>query len=945
MMKRVLSLVMIFAILLTILPKQMFLFSSATEEESIFLSSSSTSSESDALAELPFTGDKSNFALSSMQAQAYASVINQAIQNFENMDDYGSVKEVHVTMFTVGKSVMLWIAYIDVYDYTIPDFSGDFEYKDGVLNVRHEEIWQWDGSNAIQVNTFSDYRTHINYWDDGLEYYTHYTGTDADGRAWNAFYPFEGNAISTVPKWCYARTFVYGHSPSDIDSGKITAAQIAEKTISEYVDSGYWPELPLDWNTAFSSVDFGAQQDFVFLEIGGGMGFAEMRQARQDEYGYYYPQQVDCGQQCAGFIGKEDGTWKEATAVAAALDTYANTAPEVVINGIVVYSDHNNPSIQKDHILTLYAGLNIDGTLCEDASRLSFQIEDSTILKLVSNSNVPGYLCLKLKGLTKGSTFVTFNDSSTGQTVRISVYVNDNTNRSYTLNNVPTRDLDGFQNNFYDFNGLYIDNYQYTINDNFSVNVSFDVYNSSFVNGVIEVYDQNGNLKTAKLLDRRQSNNSSIKEVLFDKFGYLITDAINKETSTYRSQATFSKHTPVELTIPENGYLRITVDPCCSMLVYIINSLDLLLAITDLVDSFTSLPADSDEILSKVTSKLIENEIVSNLLKDSPNMAKKYWEDISLDLIKGPESIGRCAESISRNFEEMGLKKLIFDPAADYSFSVLENVFITLTGPIGAIASWAFVFAKSVETATQMCDLSNSAFSGALYIQNQDGNFRSCHQVRVENPDQFPESTALHVYSTTLDSQTLESLRQKQPELHKALTESISHTYNITLMENGSETQPNGEVTVYIPVSEDLKPFANKGNAKVYRIETDGSMTDMNASVKDGYFVFSTTHFSLYTTLGLNTPIEAPTNAPTLKTVIMIIAGVTIIAVLAASIILISVKRNKNKKVSKASYVSAKNSDIPSNDEPRFCGECGAPFSEDGSFCEVCGNQIRPVQE
>jgi hypothetical protein len=62
--------------------------------------------------------------------------------------------------------------------------------------------------------------------------------------------------------------------------------------------------------------------------------------------------------------------------------------------------------------------------------------------------------------------------------------------------------------------------------------------------------------------------------------------------------------------------------------------------------------------------------------------------------------------------------------------------------------------------------------------------------------------------------------------------------YDITLTKDGEAVQPDNIVTVKIPCT-------NK-NAKVYRFEAGGKMTDMNAKYADGYMVFTTDHFSVY---------------------------------------------------------------------------------------------------
>ncbi len=67
-------------------------------------------------------------------------------------------------------------------------------------------------------------------------------------------------------------------------------------------------------------------------------------------------------------------------------------------------------------------------------------------------------------------------------------------------------------------------------------------------------------------------------------------------------------------------------------------------------------------------------------------------------------------------------------------------------------------------------------------------------------------------------------------------------TYEITLTKNGQAVQPTGAVTVKIPLPEEMSGRA----VTVYRIEADGSRTDMKAQVQNGYAVFTTDHFSEY---------------------------------------------------------------------------------------------------
>lgn len=83
--------------------------------------------------------------------------------------------------------------------------------------------------------------------------------------------------------------------------------------------------------------------------------------------------------------------------------------------------------------------------------------------------------------------------------------------------------------------------------------------------------------------------------------------------------------------------------------------------------------------------------------------------------------------------------------------------------------------------------------------------------------------------------------------------------YDITLTKNGKEIQPSGKVTVKIPVSAEFGE-----DAKVYREETNGKYTDMNAVYSNGYMIFTTNHFSRYivTTNDLNNESSTETDKP-----------------------------------------------------------------------------------
>lgn len=78
--------------------------------------------------------------------------------------------------------------------------------------------------------------------------------------------------------------------------------------------------------------------------------------------------------------------------------------------------------------------------------------------------------------------------------------------------------------------------------------------------------------------------------------------------------------------------------------------------------------------------------------------------------------------------------------------------------------------------------------------------------------------------------------------------EAVQRLFDITLTDNGVAVQPDGTVKVKIPVDSE--------NAKIYRVEEDSTLTDMQAVYEDGFMVFTTEHFSLYVLTGVKAESE-----------------------------------------------------------------------------------------
>lgn len=131
-----------------------------------------------------------------------------------------------------------------------------------------------------------------------------------------------------------------------------------------------------------------------------------------------------------------------------------------------------------------------------------------------------------------------------------------------------------------------------------------------------------------------------------------------------------------------------------------------------------------------------------------------------------------------------------------------------------------------------------------------DESYTSAEEPKPEGTPASSESAAPEVTPPTVltDGATNISVTGTLPDGTVLKTEekaqdSTSAAYDITLTDkDGKAIQPTGTVTVKIPVPEAL----NGKDLKVFREESDGKYTNMNAKLENDVLSFDTDHFSVY---------------------------------------------------------------------------------------------------
>lgn len=599
------------------------------------------------------------------------------------------------------------------------------------------------------------------------------------------------------------------------------------------------------------------------------------------------------------FTGEQwDGGTSEYKSGDVTLHRVSNQTPLELPYTLAVFSDHSDMRVEAGDVITLSAGVWEEGQVFGDPSGVTFQLSDPSVVSIQETGFAEGCLYLRLRGELEGSTDVTFSDSATGLSSTVSLTVVENHYATFTLGNVPVERIGDFDTNFYNYNGLYIDNYSYSVSDQGIALVCFDVYNTDYIYGIVESYTEDGQLQNAVLIDKMTGLNSGIKQVLWDGTCCVVRDLISGNALTYRQETNFSKRTSVQIEVPKNGYLKITVDPVESNILGVINGADFVSGALSLAGKMKGYSNTDTEFPEALCSQLVKDTAWEHFREDGSKFFTNINRDLTKQILITPEAIGDFTDTISRQLQELKVmdvvKKSLWDSGIDFG----EDVFKDLLGIYGSALDGVFLIGSGENLARQYIDNAYAPGSGAIVLQNQGGGRRCCQQIRAESTTAFGPDTALQVFTVALEADLLEKVRQADAETYEMLTKGIMHTYDISLRQNGEAVQHADKVTVYIPIPEELRMLSLLGNVSIYRIEEDGTLTDMYAVVEDDCMKFTTDHFSLYAMVkrelppSSETPTEPQPAAPEIPFdfgKLLLMGGISsaVLAVIAAVVLLI----------------------------------------------------------
>ena len=271
------------------------------------------------------------------------------------------------------------------------------------------------------------------------------------------------------------------------------------------------------------------------------------------------------------------------------------------------------------------------------------------------------------------------------------------------------------------------------------------------------------------------------------------------------------------------------------------------------------------KVAYKYKGKMPEN--TSIVIKDgTKGIASRAFSDCtSLESITIPDSVTSIAEGTfiyctSLTSVTIPDNVMSIGDSAFYKCTSLESV--TIPDSVTSIGEEAFCKCTSLKSITipdSVTSIGDRAF-GYYYDNNwnkikvdgftvygyegseaeryaNDNGFRFVE--KVNNQTYTDEETDISVTSNEgLSLKVIEKSAAEAGDIVLGQGEAINSVFDISLLKDGAEVQPEGNVTVKIPCDND--------GAKVYRVEQDNSLTDMNAVYENGYLIFTTDHFSVY---------------------------------------------------------------------------------------------------
>ena len=369
-------------------------------------------------------------------------------------------------------------------------------------------------------------------------------------------------------------------------------------------------------------------------------------------------------------------------------------------------------------------------------------------------------------------------------------------------------------------------------------NLTMKVYNEAYIPGVVEAYNKAGEIVDADVIKKFEGTGTGIVKTFQDAY-YLFEDFAKGDLVTFRN-STCAKESNIEVFVPDGGFIRITNDcaisPCC----FVVNLTDYVFSVNNLigdVKSLANLPAEQIDIVTKeVLLKYICNQANLKLVESFQKKIAENMGEASFGILLS-NFMGEAGQVARDLFDEINLDMdEICKTAISTGTGFAESVFKRVSGAPGIALSAIFAWQSANNLLVQTKHWAETWNSGNFYaalspLSDTESNRQtSADGITVETNNVASDTTVLQTYKV---------LRGDALYISESSGEVLNDytMYNIALMDKGKEVQPNGFVTVYIPLPEGYKDIT------VIREKDNGAWELIDFTVDNGVITFEVNHF------------------------------------------------------------------------------------------------------
>ena len=534
-----------------------------------------------------------------------------------------------------------------------------------------------------------------------------------------------------------------------------------------------------------------------------------------------------------------DSNWKSYQEMLDFLDQQVETPNDTGDTYLQIYATDEDMRIEEGEKISILCKLYQSGKPVQNWERPVFIIDRDDVLSMSDETPESGGYSFDVTGKKEGTAVLTVSDADTGASASISIEVGSVDPYSYTVTSVPSylpNQIfdDKIQTNFYNVNGLYVNGYTFS-KKNGIYQVSFNVYNRTHMYGSVDVYDKDGRWIQSKRIDRYKeiSSLSDTGGALWD----LIIDTANHRNLAYTAK-TYTAESNIQISVPEGGYFVISNNMAESPGTFLYNSVRFMALGTKQVLKLASNEFDIQKLSDDLVGKAIKTPSFLDVFHNSFNSIAK---DTTFNLLQDGliSSYGNVAGSITRTTEEILDSveiswKQTFTTALGIADSTALNSVVF--GPAGQAMKLVFAGNGAIDAAYQLsavCQSINAPYVTIHAPGTTDSTTVNGVSVNLEK-GQLDADTVLNVYRVVNTENV--SLGQATQDIKKG------ELYNIAFTKNTQPVQPNGMVTVRIPIPDYFVTDA----CTVFRQEKNGTWTPLKARLEGNYITFETDHFSLY---------------------------------------------------------------------------------------------------